>query len=167
MSDANELTPKARPATQAQQRREVEALIPHREPFLFVDAIVERSPEAIAVAWTVPPESDFFRGHYPGQPVTPGVILCEHCLQAGALLVAIAKGGFKPADGVPVLSKLTSARFRKMVLPGERVETRVSVTERIGPAWYMTARVRSDSGNVLRVEFVLTATGAIAAATGS
>ncbi len=157
----------APPDPLAEQRREIEELIPHREPFLFLDEILERSPESIAVAWTVPAEADFFRGHYPGQPVTPGVILCEHCLQAGALLVSIAMGGFKPEDGVPVLSKLTSARFRKMVLPGERVESEVTVTERIGAAWYMTARVRSDSGKVLRVEFVLTATAAIAKSTGS
>ena len=145
-------------------RAEIEAVIPHRDPFLFVDRIVTREAQAIECAWTVPTDADFFRGHYPGQPVTPGVILSEHTFQCAAVLIAHAlpgTPGFSPEEGVPVLTKIESARFKRMVLPGETVTTRVQVAERLGPAWYLSAKVTCAGATVLNIRFVLSATAAM------
>ena len=75
------------PASRAAARAEIEARIPHRDPFLLVDRILERDERAIRTEWTVPPDADFFRGHYPGEPLLPGVLATEFVVQSGALLV--------------------------------------------------------------------------------
>jgi 3-hydroxyacyl-[acyl-carrier-protein] dehydratase len=143
-------------------RTAIEALIPHRAPFLFVDRVVEHSPDSILTEWRVDEDAFFFRGHYPGFPLLPGVLLCEAAVQAGALLAALeprapAKDGREASsDGrVPVLVKLGEARFRRMVRPGETLALHVSVDERIGPARVMTARVTSASKNVARLQFTV------------
>ena len=154
---------------QSATRAEVESLIPHRAPFLFVDEILERhvGPDVdhgasrIRVAWHVRADSDFYRGHYPGRPVTPGVILSEHAFQAGALLVSLALGGFTPDGGVPVLTRIESAKFKRMVEPGASVETTVEVADRLGPAWYMKATVRVGGSVAVQLRYVLSTTAAM------
>ena len=162
MSTSNELTPMM---SDAEARAQIEKLIPHRDPFLFVDRIMSVSSEEIVVRWTVREDADFFRGHYPGQPVTPGVILSEHSFQTGALLVAKAMDGFKAGDGVPVLTRIRDARFKQMVAPGATIETTVTVEDQLGPAWYMTATLRNNGAVCVKLRFVLSATDAMARVT--
>jgi 3-hydroxyacyl-[acyl-carrier-protein] dehydratase len=136
---------------------EIRAAIPHREPFLFVDRIAERSGDRIVTEWRADPAAPFFAGHYPGRPLVPGVLLCECALQAGAILCA---GEDAPEGSVPVVAKIAEARFRRMVVPGETVRCEVSLDERVGTARYMTAKLSCGGENVLRLQFVV----AIAAA---
>ena len=143
-------------------RAEIEAAIPHRAPFLFLDRVVERSQDALVCEWTVPPDADWFRGHYPGKPVTPGALLSEHVFQAAALMISLTLGGLAKDEGVPVLTRIADARFRRMVLPGETLTTRVEVDERVGPAWYCKGRTTCGGATVLRIRFALTVTGAMA-----
>ncbi len=143
------------------ERAAIEAAIPHRAPFLFVDRIVDRSEGGIQCEWRVPPDASWFEGHYPGMPVTPGVILSEHVFQCAALFVSHALGGFSEDDGVPVLTKIENARFKRMVAPGERLQTKVTLGERLGPAWYMRGKVLCDGATVLNIRFVLSATDAM------
>ena len=143
-------------------RAEIEAAIPHRAPFLFLDRVVDRGEDFLVGEWTVPAEADWFRGHYPGQPVTPGALLSEHVFQAAAVLISLALDGSSATDGVPVLTKIADARFRRMVLPGETLTTRVEVDERVGPAWYCSGATTRGGESVLRIRFVLSATGALA-----
>jgi len=162
MSASEELVPFSEDAT---ARAEIEAKIPHRAPFLFVDRIVESAEGRIVVSWTVREDSDFFRGHYPEQPVTPGVILSEHSFQAGALLVSNALDGFSEDDGVPVLTRIRDARFKRVVQPGATLETTVEVEDQLGPAWYMKATIRSEGAVCVKLRFVLSATAAMARVT--
>ena len=146
-------------------RKEIEAAIPHRDPFLFVERVLDDGDEHFETTWKVPADADWFRGHYPGTPVMPGVLISEHVFQSGALFVSARMQGFKAADGIPVLAKIESARFRRIVRPGETLRTTVGVRERLGPAWYMEGECTCEGETVLRIRFVLTATTA-AAATG-
>ena len=87
-------------------RAEIEAAIPHRDPFLFVDRILDRTATTLLSEWTIPEDAAWFRGHYPGEPVMPGVLLSEHVFQTAAVLVSETLGGFSPEDGIPVLANL-------------------------------------------------------------
>lgn len=145
---------------------EVRDVIPHREPFLFVDRIVERGPGRLATEWTVPPQAEFLRGHYPGRPIVPGVLICESAFQAGALLCAQEADDAKPLGAVPVLAKIGDARFKRMVAPGETLRCDVALEERVGEVRYMNAKVTCGGQSVLRVTFVVSVTAAGAAAGG-
>ena len=75
-------------SSNAMSLEEIQAAIPHREPFLLVDEIVERTRTASSAARRFTPTSSFSPGHYPEFPLTPGVLLCEAAMQAGAVLLA-------------------------------------------------------------------------------
>ena len=127
--------------------------IPHRPPFLFVDRIVEVHERRILTQKLVDPESDFFRGHYPGQPVMPGVLVCECCFQAGALLIAHAKGPDEASKGIPVLTRITDARFKQIVRPGQMLDVEVTLDDELDGAYFLTGRATVEGKLALRVTF--------------
>jgi 3-hydroxyacyl-[acyl-carrier-protein] dehydratase len=130
--------------------------IPHRPPFLFVDEIVEVSETRILTRKLADPEADFFRGHYPGQPVMPGVLVCECCFQAGALLIAHRIGANGVAQGVPVLTRIQDARFKRIVRPGQTLDVEVTLDEEFDGAYFMTGRVTVEGKAAVRVTFACT-----------
>jgi len=99
---------------------DVKALIPHRPPFLFVDEIVSETADSLTAKRVWRAEEDFYQGHYPGAPITPGVLLCEAVFQTGALFMArqAQAAGAAPGSGVPLLSKISDVRFRTPIYPG-------------------------------------------------
>ena len=128
-------------------------LIPHRPPFLFVDDIVELQPKRILTRVLARPEADFFRGHYPGEPVMPGVLLCECCFQAGALLIATQTGQEKTSGGIPVLTRISDARFKHIVRPGDVLLAEVTLDEELDGAFFLTGRLSANDRLALRVSF--------------
>lgn len=127
--------------------------IPHRPPFLFVDRIVEVDERRILTKKLVDPESDFFRGHYPGQPVMPGVLVCECCFQAAALLIAHVKGPDPASMGIPVLTRITDARFKQIVRPGQTLDVEVTLDDELDGAYFLTGRATVEGKLALRVTF--------------
>lgn len=132
---------------------EVFQQIPHRPPFLFVDEVVEEGDRRIVTQVRVDPEADYFRGHYPGRPIMPGVLLCECCFQAGALLIAKRKGGWSWTDGTPVLTRVSDARFKRAVRPGETVVCEVTLEDELERAFVLTGKATVDGVLALRVGF--------------
>ena len=108
--------------------REVLAAIPHGEPFRFVDEILEVDDDAIVATCRFDPGADFYRGHFPGNPVTPGVLLLEAMAQAGVVGHGIYLLGKRPQeDGKPAMLTLftqAEAEFTGIVRPGERMLVR-------------------------------------------
>lgn len=108
-------------------REEIKQVIPHREPMLLVDEADIVNDEAIA-RYTVREDEFFTRGHFPGNPIVPGVILCEMMAQGSALLLKDELDGklalYAGVDGV---------RFKRQVKPGDTVVTRAKITGRKGP----------------------------------
>lgn len=136
------------------ERAAIEALLPHRDPFLLVDRIADRGEDWIETEWHVAEDLDVFRGHYPGNPILPGVLISEHCFQSAALLLG-NRTGDEAARGVPVLTRIEDARFRRMVRPGQTLRTRVQQTDQLANACWFTAQVASDEGKVARLRFIL------------
>jgi 3-hydroxyacyl-[acyl-carrier-protein] dehydratase len=97
-------------------REEILGYIPHREPFLFVDEISVDDGH-IKGAYTYPPESWFFQGHFPTFPVVPGVILVETMMQVGGC--GVKRMGISPA-GTFLVAKIKEVRIRRPVRPAER-----------------------------------------------
>ncbi len=111
-------------------KEEIKKFLPHREPFLFVDSVIELVPEVrILAVKSFGREVEFFRGHFPGNPIVPGVILIEALAQAGVILVASSyterlkeKGDFNV-----YLLGVDNVRFRKPVFPGDTVNLDVKL----------------------------------------
>lgn len=106
---------------------EVLASIPQQEPFRFIDEILELSDSHIVAAYTFRPELDFYRGHFPGHPITPGVILVESMAQAGVvgLGIHLVSQELGPEEARKYTTLFTDAQveFSGIVPPGSRVVT--------------------------------------------
>jgi 3-hydroxyacyl-[acyl-carrier-protein] dehydratase len=132
----------------------IQRLLPHRPPFLLVDRVVAFEPYKRLVGWKgVTMNEPFFPGHFPGHPVMPGVLVLEALAQAGALL-AIMSIGPAAADKITYLMGIDGARFRRPVVPGDRLELHVEVTKQKGPVWKETARAIVDGEVVAEAEFM-------------
>jgi 3-hydroxyacyl-[acyl-carrier-protein] dehydratase len=136
-------------------RQAIYDAIPHREPFLFVDEILEQTDEHIICTKTFSGEEDFFKGHYPGYPLVPGVYLLEAAMQCGAILLARKLAG---AEGkMPVATRINDVRFKRIVRPGETLRIEVGLVERVSTAYFLKAKVTVDGKVAVRFEFAVTA----------
>ncbi len=134
---------------------QITELIPHRPPFLFVDAIVSESVDGMVATRTFRAEEDFYKGHYPGAPITPGVLLCEAVFQTGALFLARQTAGQGTPAGVPLMAKISDVRFRNPVYPGETVTITVKKKESLGGFTMMSGNITSGTKRVLNVDFTV------------
>lgn len=136
---------------------EVEKLIPHRPPFLFVDEIVSHEGETLVGRRTWHADEDFYKGHYPGAPITPGVLLSESVFQTGACLMAkLMAGAAGQGGGVPLLSKVSDIRFRLPVYPGDTVTIEVKRKETVGEFHFLTGLMKNAEGKkIMNVEFAV------------
>jgi 3-hydroxyacyl-[acyl-carrier-protein] dehydratase len=131
-------------------------LIPHRPPFLFVDEIVSESADGLVATRRWRPEEDFYRGHYPGAPITPGVLLCEAVFQTAACYMALKAraAGAKPGEGMPLIAKIGEVRFRHPVYPGDSVLLEVKHKDAMGGFTMMTGAIKkADGTRVMNVDF--------------
>jgi 3-hydroxyacyl-[acyl-carrier-protein] dehydratase len=132
---------------------EVLRRIPHRHPFLFVDEIVSETPDGLIARRTWRADEDFYGGHYPGAPITPGVILCEAVFQTGALYLSHALSARGEPTGVPLLVKVSDVRFRSPVYPGDAVTIEVRKKDVMAGFYLMTGTMRRGDTRVLNVDF--------------
>ncbi|MCG8452344.1 MAG: 3-hydroxyacyl-ACP dehydratase FabZ [Spirochaetales bacterium] len=100
----------------------IKELLPHREPFLYVDALDEVTDERIVGHRTYTEEDYFFKGHFPGYPVVPGVILVESMAQCGG--AGVAQSGIL-GDKLFFLATVDKVKFRRQVVPGDTVRFEV------------------------------------------
>ena len=109
---------------------EIKEYIPHREPFLFVDEVLEFEPyKSIVALKTFPATEEFFRGHFPGHPVLPGVILTEALAQTAAVLLAASVSKDENAIDLEgcYLMGLDKVKFRKVVNPEDEIRLEVDI----------------------------------------
>ena len=137
-------------------RQQILDAIPHRDPFLLVDEIVDWTETRIECTKVFTGEEEFFAGHYPGFPLVPGVLLCEAAMQCGAILLSKHLEGVE--GKVPVATRMNDVRFKRMVRPGETIRMEVELTERLAGAFFLTAKVNVEGKVAVRFQFACTAT---------
>ncbi|MDR2420382.1 MAG: hypothetical protein LBD40_03715 [Puniceicoccales bacterium] len=134
--------------------------IPHRAPFLFVDEVVSIESQTITARTKFDASMDIYRGHYPHNPVTPGVLLCEAMFQTAGILVAFNLKHSQSKDvsesqGIPVLSRIEVAKFHAPILPDETVEMRITWEQTIGHFFYFEGRMTCQGRRILNMRFIL------------
>ena len=123
--------------------REVFELLPQKEPFLFVDEVLEVSDEHIVACFTFREDHEFYRGHFPDRPVTPGVILLESLAQVGVValglyLIALDQGREAVLSALALFTD-ANIEFTGLVRPGDRV------TIRADKVFFRRGKIRSEA----------------------
>jgi len=128
--------------------------IPHRPPFLFVDKIVELSETKIKTTKEIRFDEPVFEGHYPGQPIMPGALICESIFQTGAILLSKMMGSI--GEGIPVLTRINNAKFKSIVKPGSTLDIEAELVEKVSNAFFMKGKASVDGKTSVTVEFTVT-----------
>lgn len=132
----------------------VQNLLPHRYPFLLVDRVVEfESGKRVLCYKNVSANEGFFQGHFPGNPVMPGVLVIEALAQAGGVLTQLTHGG--DLNGrLSYLVKVDAAKFSRMVVPGDRLELEVRIKREIRNMTQYAGVARVDGKQVACAEIL-------------
>jgi 3-hydroxyacyl-[acyl-carrier-protein] dehydratase len=133
-------------------REGIEAIIPHRDPFLFLDEVLELEPGARVVARKQVREDEwFFPGHFPGRPIMPGVIMVEALAQAGAVAVLSLE---ENQGKLALFAGIDDVRFKRIVGPGDELTLECIVEAARGPVG--KGRAVARVGDELAVRGTLT-----------
>jgi 3-hydroxyacyl-[acyl-carrier-protein] dehydratase len=129
--------------------------LPHREPFVFVDRVTALEPGTSAVAEkTFSPDDPIFRGHFPGNPIVPGVILTEALAQTSGIAGASGGGGRRF-----LLSAIRSMKFPAAARPGQVITLTACTTGSMGGLWMFAVTASTADGPVAEGQVVLSEAG--------
>ncbi len=134
---------------------EIQKILPHRYPFLLVDRVTSFGDGKLQCFKNVTVNEPFFQGHFPGLPVMPGVLIVEALAQSAALL-AYAIEPFDMNKFVVYLAGIDNARFKRPVVPGDRLEIEARVEKRKGPLWKMACLATVDGQKAAEAELLAT-----------
>jgi 3-hydroxyacyl-[acyl-carrier-protein] dehydratase len=136
--------------------KEISKILPHRYPMLLVDRVLELVPEKQLVAYkNVTANEEFFLGHFPGQPVMPGVLILEALAQACAIL-AYRSTQLDPEVWKVFLMSIDGAKFRRPVVPGDRLTLTADVIRHKGLIWKQKGTATVDGQVAAEAEFLAT-----------
>ena len=129
--------------------KEINELIPHRVPFLYIDELVniEKLKKATGVKIFTTRDS-FFKGHFPGHPVVPGVILIEMMAQTAAALIAFSLRE-ETFDKIVYLMNIEKAKFRKPVFTNEKLHANVKALRSKGRVWRFEGESVNEKGEIV------------------
>ena len=134
-------------------------LLPHRYPFLLVDRITDMEPgKWVEGIKNVTANEFFFQGHFPGNPIMPGVLIIEAMAQVGGVLARVSLYGTGESDGVDAVyfMSLDKVKFRKPVVPGDRLRFRLEALRTGSRVWKMGGKAFVDENLVAQAELVAT-----------
>ena len=133
-------------------REEIEAILPHREPFLLIDEVLELEPgERVVARKRVRPDEWYLAGHFPGRPVMPGVLIVEGMAQTGAVAVLSQE---ENRGRLALFAGIDDVRFKRIVRPGDVLDLSCEVEAQRGPVG--RGKVRATVGGELAVRGMLT-----------
>jgi 3-hydroxyacyl-[acyl-carrier-protein] dehydratase len=118
-------------------REDIKNIIPHREPMLLVDTVDLVEENLVHATYHVRGDEFFLQGHFPGNPVVPGVILCEIMAQSACLLVVK-----ELVNRTPFYAGINKVRFKKQVKPGDTIEVSAHITQNKGMLFYAYAEAK-------------------------
>jgi len=122
-----------------------------------VDKIIAITETNVITEKRVKSDEPFFKGHFPENPIMPGVLVCEAVFQSGVILISgILKNAGKPvleSKGLPVLTRIKEVKFKNMVRPDDLLQIEVELVEEIGGAYFMKGMAKVAGKVVLRTEF--------------
>lgn len=112
-------------------KEEIKRIIPQREPFLMIDEVEEYIPGQSATAYKYVDKNEwYFKGHFPGNPIMPGVLIAESLAQTGAIaILSMEENKNKNA----LFGGIDKMRFKKMVVPGDKLKLEVKIIKQKGP----------------------------------
>jgi beta-hydroxyacyl-ACP dehydratase FabZ len=135
--------------------QQIMELLPHRYPFLLIDRVLELDPgRRILALKNVTFNEEFFQGHFPGQPIMPGVLILEAMAQAGGILVLPPDGS--AAGKAFYLVGIENAKFRRTVVPGDRLTIELNVIRARGNFRKLAGRAEVDGQLAAEAELTLT-----------
>ncbi len=131
--------------------KDIQSLLPHRYPFLMVDRVVELEPgKKIVGIKNVSINEEFFQGHFPGNPIMPGVLIIEALAQVAGIL-AIRSGA--PEGKAVYFMSIERTKFRKPVVPGDQLRLEVSILQSRGNVWKFTGNAFVEDKVAAEAEF--------------
>jgi 3-hydroxyacyl-[acyl-carrier-protein] dehydratase len=136
--------------------KQIMSVLPHRYPFLLVDRILELEPGVRAVGLkNVTANEDFFNGHFPGNPIMPGVLIIEAMAQVGGVLLLASTGN---EGKLAMFAGIDKIRFRRMVRPGDTLVTEVTLLKARGDIGKVAVVGRVDGQIVAEGEYLFALT---------
>ena len=135
-------------------KEEIMTILPHRDNMLLLDDVENKDGTAIG-HYTVRGDEFFLKGHFPDNPIVPGVILCEILAQSACVLMQDAMDGGK----LPVYTGLNNVKFRSSVKPGDTIETQCHIKRAKHPFYFAEGTVAVDGRLCVSAEFSFAITG--------
>lgn len=128
---------------------QIQQILPHRPPMLLVEEVNVNEDGSATGYYTVKGTEYFLQGHFPGNPIVPGVILCEMVSQASCVLFA----GMDVKGKTPMLTGINNVKFRAPVKVGDKIELHCTITRSKGPFYFLAGSASVDGKQCMRGEF--------------
>jgi len=132
---------------------QIQEMLPHRYPFLLVDRITDvKNGEYVEGYLNISITNSVFQGHFPGHPIYPGVLIIEGMAQTGAILPFTVMSREELSEKVVYFMSIDKAKFRKPVLPGDKLVYKVSTIKHRGKIWQLKGEAYVDGELVSEAE---------------